>query len=270
MKRDVFDHDNYKKYLGFVLRSRAKEGRGYQSRMAEAASCRAAYISQVLNGEAHLSPEQAEGLNELLGHNQEEANYFLLLVHHGRAGTAALRARLKDQVTAAREKRLVLKDRVDIKAELSPADQATYYSAWYYAAVHILVTIPAYQSRDAIEGYVRLPRPRLNEVLDFLRAVGLVKVEGERVTPGVSRIFLGNDSPMITRHHTNWRVRAMESLDRDFKHDLHFSTVVSIAAEDALKMKELLVKSIESARAVATRSTQETELQCLCVDLFRV
>jgi uncharacterized protein (TIGR02147 family) len=206
----------------------------------------------------------------MLGHDNEEAAYFLLLVQHDRAGSLSLKTRWKDQITAAREKRLVLKDRVDIKATLSLADQAIYYGAWYYAAVHILVTMRSCQNVDAIVEYLRLPVKKVTEVLEFLTSVGLVQTSGDQIKPGLSRIFLGSDSPMIARHHSNWRLRAIDSLDRDPKEDLHFSTVVSVTREDSLRIKEFLVKSIETARGIVARSQNETDLQCLCVDFFKV
>lgn len=203
-------------------------------------------------------------------HTPEESDFFLLLVQFGRAGSHALRTRLREQISKSRQKRLVLKDRVDIKTTLSAADQMTYYSAWYYAAIHILVMVPEYRTRDAISKYLKLPLEKVSEVLKFLISVGLVKREGSKYSPGVSRIFLGSDSPMIARHHTNWRMRAIDSLDRDIRNDLHLSTVLSFSHEDAVQIKEFLVKSIQKAREIAAHSPKDEEVQCLCVDLFKI
>jgi uncharacterized protein (TIGR02147 family) len=270
MRKDIFDYDDYKKYLHGLFQSQPSQGHGFRSRLAEAAGCRVSYVSQVLNQDANFSLEQAENLNSLLEHNSEESDFFLLLVQYGRAGSHALRARLKEQILRFRQKRLVLKDRVDIKASLSVVDQMTYYSAWYYAAIHMLVMVPEYRTREAISRYLKLTLEKVSETLKFLTSVGLVKNEGGKYSPGVSRIFLGNDSPMITRHHTNWRMRAIDSLDRDLKNDLHLSTVLSLSHEDAIHLKEFLVKSIQKAREIAASSSKDQEVQCLCVDLFKV
>ena len=270
MVKDVFDFRSYKRYLSEILKNQPANGHGYKSRLAQAAGCRVAYVSQIFGGEAHFSPEQAEALNTFLGHSPEEADYFLLLVQLERAGSKALEKRIEVQIEKALEKRLILKDRVDIKASLSPVDQATYYSAWYFAATHILVTIPSFQTREAIGRYLDFPVERTNEILDFLVNVGLVNYAQGRYTPGTTRLFLGNDSPMIAKHHSNWRMRAIQSLDRGLKTDLHFSGVFSLARADVLKIKEKLVKDIEEARSLIRESKDETELQCFAVDFFKI
>jgi len=270
MKKDIFDYSDYKQYLQDFINSKPGGGRGWQARFAEKTGCRSAYISQVLNKDAYFSPEQAESLNELLGHSLEEGDFFLLLIQLGKAGSVQLKNRLKRQIDQIRQKRLVLKDRVDIKKTLSEVDQATYYSAWYYAAVHIASTISELQTKEALAKYFGFSGERISEIVAFLESVGLVESTHGKLKPGVSRLFLGSDSPMIARHHTNWRMRAIDSLDKGIKEDLHFSTVVSLASEDILKMKEYLVKSIESARAIVRESKAEEELYCFCLDYFRV
>lgn len=269
-KTEIFDYLDYKQYLSDFLKRLPAKGHGFRSRMAEAAGCRVAYVSQVLNGNLHLSMEQAEGLNILLDHASDECDFFLLLIQYGRAGTHALRERLKTQINQIRQKRLVLKDRVDIKATLDPIAQATYYSSWHYAAVHILVTIEGFQTKDAIATYLRVPPEKIAEVIEFLRSVGLVRNEVGRIKPGIARIFLGSDSPMISQHHTNWRIRAIESLDRDKNSAVHLSTLMSFGKKDLLRMKEQIVKSIEETRSIARESTPEEELYCFCVDFFKI
>jgi len=269
-KNEVFDYADYKDYLrDYALRLPAR-GHGFRSRMAEAAGCRVAFVSQVLNGDLHFNPEQAENLNPLLGHSAEESDFFLLLIQHGRAGTHALRTRIQSQIDRALQKRLVLKDRVDIKAGLDPVAQATYYSSWHFAAIHILVTIEGCRTKDAIADHLRLPMEKVSQVLEFLRASGLVRIEKGQILPGVSRIFLGSDSPMISRHHANWRVRAIESLDRTLDTDIHLSTLLSVAKKDVLKMKEQIIKGIEQTRGIARDSTPEEELYCFNLDFFKV
>ena len=74
--------------------------------------------------------------------------------------------------------RLVLKDRFKIVETLSKEDQATYYSAWYYGAVRILLTIPQTQTKERIANRLALPLSKVAEVLEFLLAKGLVRQDG--------------------------------------------------------------------------------------------
>lgn len=269
-RHDIFDYLDYKMYIQNFSQRLPARGHGFRSRMAEAAGCRVAFVSQVLNGDLHFSLEQAEALNPLLGHSSEESDFFILLIQLERAGTHALKARLRQQINRILERRLTLKNRVDIKAELDPITQATYYSSWHYAAVHILVTIQEYCTKEAVASRLRLPLEKVSSIVEFLRSVDLVRFEKGRIVPGVPRIFLGSDSPMISRHHSNWRVRAIESLDRNEGSDVHLSTLVSFSKADLLRLKEQIIKGIERARAIARESSPEEEVYCFNVDFFRI
>ena len=269
-KREIFQYSDYKRYLSDFIHALPSKGHGFRSQMAKAAGCRVAFISQVLSGSLHLSLEQAESINALLEHTSEECDFFLLLTQFSRAGTPRLRERLGAQMERIRQKRLVLKDRVDIKTTLDPVSQATYYSSWHYAAVHILVTIQQFQTREAIRAHLQVPARKVSEVIDFLQSVGLVSSEGGRLKPGVTRLFLGSESPMISRHHTNWRMRAIDSLDQDAASNVHLSTLLSFSSADLLKLKEQVVRSIEETRGIARVSGPEEVLYCFNVDFFKV
>jgi uncharacterized protein (TIGR02147 family) len=267
--KSIFEYRNYKRYLLDWLAIQPGNGHGWRSRIAKSVGCHAAYVSQVLNRDVHFSPEQAEDMNRLLGHSKDESQFFLLMVQQGRAGTSALKARINEQVEAILEKRMVLKERVDIKRALSKNDQATYYSAWYFAAVHILLTIPKFHSRDAISEALDLSQERVSEVLEFLVSTGLAVNDSGRYKVGVARIFLGNDSPFLVRHHSNWRIKAIQQIDHKEKKNLHFSTVVSLSKADFLQLREQLWDAIEGARRVIKESKEE-ELCCLNLDFFSV
>jgi uncharacterized protein (TIGR02147 family) len=266
MKNDVFDYPSYKAYLVDWIEA---QGRGSRSRMAAALGCHTAYITQILNHDAHLSPEQAEELNRFARHSREESEFFLLLVQHARAGTRPLQSRLRDQIKAAREKRLLLRNRARIEKTPSPTDQMTYYSSWMYAAVHVLISIPAFRTPEAISRQLGITLPRVQEILDFLCHSGMAAREGAGFRPGVTRLFLPSDSPIIAKHHTNWRVKAIESLDRGGSADLHLSTVLSLSRDDVDRIKELLISAIEEARRVARESPEE-ELHCFNLDFFQL
>jgi hypothetical protein len=49
-------------------------------------------------------------------------------------------------------------------------------------------------------------------VLQFLIQSGLVIEEAGKLRTGEFRIHLGNDSPMVFRSHSNWRMQAIQAL----------------------------------------------------------
>ncbi len=208
-------------------------------------------------------------LNDFLGHDKNESEYFFCLVQLARAGTQKLKTRFQEQQTQLLNRRALLRERIEIKERLTELDQLKYYSAWYYAAIHILVTIPNFQTKAKICERLNLNLETVTNALTFLVESGLVAQDGQSFLPGVVRLFLGGDSPMISKHHTNWRVRAIDSLDKGVETDLHYSTVISISKTDASAIKEHLMKSVETARSTIKVSKEE-ELLCLNLDFFRI
>jgi uncharacterized protein (TIGR02147 family) len=268
MSLSLFQYANYKSYLE-DFEKKSYTGRGFRSALAREARCQNAYVSRVLSGDADFSLEQAESLNALLGHSKEEAGFFLLLVQEARAGTETLKAHFREQILQIQKARLVLKNRFPAGATLSEAHLAQYFSSWLYVAIHVLVSVPQYQTREALAEHLKLPLHRVSEIAEFLVSIGVIKFEGGRYRVGTQRIHFGSDSPYISKHHGHWRLQAMQTLDRETDRDLHYSSVVSLSQKDLVKIKELLIESIETAKKIVRDSKDETAA-CFSLDLFEI
>lgn len=264
LEADIFEFRDYKAYLLAVLE---RSPRGTRKAMANAAQCQTAYISHVLNGQAHLSLEQAEALSRFVGHGRKEARFFLLLVEFTRAGTASLRKLLSEQLDDMRGANLSIKERVGVKETLSREDQATYYSAWYYAAIHVLTTLPHARTKEAIARFLDLPLQKVAEIADFLLSVGLVESGENGFRIGKSQIHLEKDSPLISKHHANWRIQALRSLDHARAEDLHFSSVFTISKTDREKIRTILVQSLESSVNLI-KTSKEERICAMTLDFF--
>ncbi len=215
MSRPIFEYENYKKYLKDWIASRPRAGHGDRSRIAEALRCHVTYVSQVLSGDTDFSPEQAEQLTHFLGLSENERDFFLLLVHRARAGSASLRAYYQSKIQETVNQRMVLKNRLEFKNTLTSEDRATYYSSWQYSAVHLLSSVPELNTKERIGRYLDLPLKRVNEVLEFLLSAGLVIEERGRYSYSPANLHLGSDSPFLPKHHMNWRLQAIRALVRD-------------------------------------------------------
>lgn len=267
MKNNIFDFSDYKQYIHDRIENSPAKGRGLKLQMARALGVQTAYISQVLNKDPHFNLEQAMRLNDFWGHSKEESRYFCLLINLARAGTHELREFISEEIREVHEKRKNLKDRLAIKESLNDANQHIYYSSWTYAAIHILTSIPEFQTVDKIVEKLRISRERVQENLAFLTETGLVREKGGRYEIGTTRIHLDADSLHIRRHHYNWRSQSVISVDRGYKEDLHYSTVVSLSREDRPRVKEILIKAIEECRAII-RDSPEEDIQVITLDSF--
>lgn len=265
---DVFSFDNYKSYLNRVLDdSSAVGGRGSRSRLASAIDCQTSYIAHILNGSAHLSAEQAEATNAFLGHSDEEGDFFHLLVSVTRAGSRSLENRLRRQIEAIRKKRLNLASRLVVnQPKLSADDKSRYYSSWLYQAVHAGFALPE-QTSDSLSKRFNISPKQIHEITSFLARTGMISAKNGKFEQRESRIHLGSDSPLISKHHSNWRLRAMQALDSPDAEDLHYSSVVTVSQRDARQIREQIIKTISTVKEVVRESPSEI-LQAFTIDLF--
>lgn len=266
---NLYAFTDYKAFLRELIASLPNGGRGQRRLLAEALRCQVAYVSHVLAGSYHFSPEQAEAAARHFGLSRDESEFFVLLVSWNRAGTAELRNFYGRMLDGRREQQLRLESRTGIDEAVRREGEATYYSHWYYAAVHMLLTIPAFRSPDAIRKKLGLPAKKVNEVLRFLVANDLARQEGGSFVPGAAHFHLPKDSPIISRHHTNWRLAAMNSFADEKAHDLHYSAVVTCAVEDLPRVRERVAKCLEECMDIIKPSREE-RLATICLDWFEL
>lgn len=267
-KSTVFDFVDYKQYLSFRL-GRKGARRGLKTQAADAIGCQATFISQVLNDNAHLSLEQAFALNRFLGHSEDEGRFFLLVVQRDRAGTKDLREHFSKEMAAVLKRRLTLEDRLGPKKTLDETERNAYYSSWIYIATHIGCTIPDLQNPAALAKYLDLPLSHLIQVLDRLESIGLLQKEALRYLPRVNEIRIGRDENHTLRHHTNWRLQAIEHLPFEGEKDLHYSGVMSISHADQQKIKDVLLEQLKENLQIV-KTSKEEQLCCLNLDFFKL
>ncbi|MGK5085830.1 hypothetical protein WDW37_21280 [Bdellovibrionota bacterium FG-1] len=268
---DFYSSSNYREYLKTWISEQPKRGRGLISAMAKAAGCQPVYFSRVLLEKAQLSLEQAQAIQRLLGHSNEEVDFFLLLVEWDRAGNKALKNYFWQKIETAREARINLQARFTEAKSLTIEHQNIYYSSYQYAAVHACISVPAFQTVDALEAVLKIPRERLLEVLSFLRETGLAIEERGRFRVGLNRLHLGKDAGLIRQHHSNWRIEALKSLDRgkgaQSDQALHYSAVVSLSEADAVRLREHWVRALEEFNRQIAPSKEEA-VRALVIDFF--
>jgi uncharacterized protein (TIGR02147 family) len=268
----IFDFSDYRAYIKKRIGELGPRARGFQSRMAEAMNCQKSFVTKVLSPQstADFSLEQAERLNSLFEHSTDEASFFLLLVQFARAGTPTLREHFRDQMKQALNRRLKVKKDSESRNVMTPEDHLRYYSAWYYAAIRVAVSIPGNQTPEALAKRFQIPLSTVKDVLSFLVSRGLCEKKGDRyVHASQSQLMLPGDHPSVNRHHANWRLRALSALDQSASTDLHYSYLVTMSEGDALRIRSMLVKAIEDVLRRAAPSKSES-LYSFCLDYFEL
>ncbi len=268
--KNIYDYVSYREVLKSRLNSAAGAQRGGKAALARILNVQPSYVTRVWNGEADLSLEQGEVLARHWTFSLAESNFFLLLLQNERAGSQGLRQHFERLIKEERGKQLLLRERIKERSKLTLEQQARYYSSWRYAALHILCSIPRFQAVVTAAAALGIPRSACQRVFTDLTAMGLVRQDGERYVMTEARIHVPGDSPLITQHHRNWRVRVMEALDQSADdvitgEDLHYTSVVSVSVADVAKLKTRMIKLIEEYNAVVSPSKEE-ELMVFCLD----
>jgi uncharacterized protein (TIGR02147 family) len=269
MNFNLFNYSDYKVYLAEKITHQAREDRSFRSRLSEHVQCQPSYLSQVLNGKPDFTLEQAHRLNHFFLHDKVEARFFILLVEKSRAGTRELKQFFNEQIEDARKARFDLKKRLKETEEIAEKDQHKYYSAWFYSAIYVILSIPHFQSIELIANRFNLPEELVAEVVSFLEGCGLIENKNGKYHVTKKRLHLERESTFIQRHHINWRSQALQSAEKNLPGDMHFSTVVALSKADYEKIKEVFVKAIHSAREII-RPSEEEEIMAITLDVFKL
>ena len=267
---EIFGFQDYRAYL-LSMAGNSDRRSGLRLRLAKIAGCQPAYLSQILKGSANLSLEQAFRIARFLNHGPDEREMFLLLVQRERAGDADLRAHFDAQIQGVLDRRHLIKNRLKNQESLGADDQAIYYGRWLCGCLHIIVTIPGLQTREAIANYLSLPIDDVGETLDFLESCGLIlRDDGGSYRIGPRHIHLPDSSPNIRKHHANWRLKALQSLDRPTrKNEAHYSVLVTLSRTDAALIRERILRLIDETMQSVTASPEEV-LFCQVIDWFEI
>ncbi|MGZ3713332.1 MAG: DUF4423 domain-containing protein, partial [Bdellovibrionota bacterium] len=219
--------------------------------------------------EKDFNHEQILKIAQHFSLSDAEKDYLVDMLSLNRAGTADLRALYSTRLKNKKEQNELLKNRFEENRNLSPADQAEYYSHWIYGAVHMASTIPAMQRVDALAKHFNISNKDLLAILEFLASKGLIAMESGSIRPGNAHLYVGKDSPLVNQHHTIWRVKALHDLKSSRAEDFHYSLCFSISQKDWGTIREKMLATIEDCLKVI-RPSKEEKLGLICVDFQEV
>jgi len=266
----IYRFKDYKKYLEAVEKDLSLHERGFRSRLSEALGVQNAFVSKVLNQQkAHFSLEQIMSLTDFLELNKEESAYFVWMAELARAGTKKLQDFFNGLIETAQARHLDIKNRVGENKTLSEAHQNKFYSHWIYGAAHVLSSIPEFQTLDKMAEALRTDPKLLRDILIFLVECGLVQTKDNRFIVGSTQLHLTKTSPNIAKHHTNWRLKAVDDSSNPGSDGIHYSTVSSLSEKDFEKLRHDLTETIQNYVDIIRPSPEETAC-CFNLDLFKI
>jgi len=263
----VFDYDDYRLFLKDWIAARPKSGRGILGQWATQLRVHSTHLSHVLAGKKDLSIETAHELAELIGLTDAEQDHFILLVLYARAGTASLKARLKKKIEKSRDQANKVQARVKVTAEIPSEAKAIFYSSWVYSGIKNLLALGKYQTVDEIASTLGISREVAKNAIEFMIEYGICERQNGYLVPGKSRTHVGHNSPFVKQHLFNWRNVALQRLSHSLEDGVHFSFPMNLSEKDAERIREEVLKLIETVNRIVAPSPPET-VRCLNIDLF--
>lgn len=264
---NIFDFKSYKTYLKTLTEGE----RGLLSRLAEAAECQKSYLSSCLKGKSHLSPDHVFRIAEYLQLNDQEQDFLFLLMDLEKAGDPTFKKKLELRIrnTSREAYRLKNQQASTVIINENNSGVGSYYSNWFFTAVHTLSSIGKFQSVAQISKRLNIDGASALAFLSELEKIGFVKKEKEAYKWHSMNLHLDETSPQVANHHLNWRLRAIENAQRMDRDASHYTSIQSMSLDDFEILRSKIAKFIKDFNKVSDPSTPE-EAFCLSIDFFKI
>jgi uncharacterized protein (TIGR02147 family) len=262
-----FNETDYRSVIRHWVAGRPHKGRGEMKIIAELLKIPTSVLSQILSGQREMNEDQAFLISDHFGFVELEREYFICLVQIARAGHYEYKNHLKQKLVQLREKSQNLSTRLEHENVLSEKDQAEFYSSWIYSAVRLFCGIGAGKRLDDVCQEFHIERERAIRILNFLLSAGLVKLENNLYKMGPSRTRMEKTSSYVSRHHTNWRIKAIERSQNLKENELMFTGPMTISQKDFQILRDKMIGLIQEVSDQVKDSNSEI-LACFNLDFI--
>ncbi len=263
----IFKYHSFRKFLKSVQDELPKKGRGTITQWASVIQSTPTLMSQILMGNKSMSLEMVDRLSAHLQLSEKEKDYFILLVEFDRAGTKSLKDYFLKKITLMQDESRYLKNQIKDIVELPAEVKAIYYSQWVYVGIRNLVACTKIANIESISEELNLPRETIANVIDFLVKHQLIIPAKQGWAPGPQSTFIPADSPLVYKHHQNWRLKGIQQMDLQSKDDLFYTSPMSLSEELAKDLRSRIVKVIQDFQKDIGPSESEV-VRCLNIDWF--
>ncbi len=266
---NIFEHDNYRKIVQKWVYEQPKHGRGLYLKIAEYLGLDSSILSKILNGERELGIENAYLLADYMGLIPIEKEYFINLALLEKSSNHKFKKYVREKVDGIKKESQNISRRIQNEKKMDELEQSKFYSTWLYSAIWLKCSIGKGLSFNELLNEFSIQPETLTNIIEFLLQSGLLKSIDGKFQMGPTTVFVGKDSPMLIRHHMNWRMKSLERASALDKTDLMFTAPLTCSHKDFEKIKTKITQLIQEVSATAQASESET-LVYFGVDCFTV
>lgn len=207
---DVFAYLDFRRFLAdwFAWKKSARSEFSYRV-FARLSGLSHSTLKNVMSGERSPSPPTLSGFARAMKLDEARQAHLQRLVRLDEARDLRQRSEVLEEILATPEHRL---------ARPINATFQQYLSRWHYVVIREVLSLPgapqdAAELAACFEG--RLTRAEVQEALDDLRRLGLLRWDGDRLVPGDLRLDSEAEvSPDFRDNHRSMIRQALDALDR--------------------------------------------------------
>ncbi len=266
---NIFGFRDYKELTLILIDERSQGQRGLRKELATAIPCQMSHLTNVLGGHGHFTLEQAERVCDFFELNEDEKDFYLCVVQLNRAGTPQLKKYFEKRLWEMQRSQGREKAHESPEIKLSYEMRSTFFSSWLYGAVLVLLTLPQFQNREALQKKLNVSSEVLDRVLAFLVENKLCYKTAGHFVAKDPYVEMSYNDPMISRFHSSWRVRALQQIETPQQDDLRYSATLTISEGDFVKVREAFNKALHQTAKITGPSSPEVAA-VLCLDLFKL
>lgn len=266
--KSIYDFSSYKDYLI----DKGHSERGLLTKLADAAECQKSYLSACLNGKSQLTLDHALGIAELIGLDDNEQDYFFLLIEKEKASTIKLRRKLDSKLKNLSREAYRLKNQqkdTHVISTESDTGLGLYYSSWIPTALHMLTSVRELQTAPQLAQRLNISKELTTVFLNQLQTLDFVKKEGSNYKWSSGNLHLADNSAWISNHHMNWRLRAVDNVQKNDASATHYTAIQSMSEADFEALKKKIAHFIKEFNRISDPSTPE-EAFAINIDFFKI
>jgi uncharacterized protein (TIGR02147 family) len=250
--------------------STSSEKRGYKTSLAKIMNVTPSFLSQLMSGDAQLSPDHACLLCDLWVLDQRQSEYFIELVNYERATSPALKTRLAAKLEKLRLGWQPIGDHQIKKDDVAIKNFLKYYVSWKPTAVATACNIPEIRTIAAVAKRLNITELEVGEILDLLDEIGLIKRDGD--TWLASGEILGRSSEYRELNylfHQSVRDRAFDDLALNVDPGIHGTLCFGLSRKAYAEIKQMIIAFTQDISNVVIPSPSE-EVAFFAIDFFRI
>lgn len=267
---NIYEYDDYRIFVTTWVKKRPKRGHGEYQKIAEFLRVPPSVFSLIIGGQRELNIEKGYLLSDYLGLKFTEKDYFIYLVDYANASNHKYKTYLKEKIQKLQFDSKNLEMRLEEKKTLDLLDQVEFYSSWLYSAIRLHCSIGTGSTFSEILESFPIKESELNKILTFLIRIRLVELNNGKYVMGLQRLtYVGKDSAMLSKHHSNWRIKSLEKTMHLEDSDYFMTFPLTCSKADVEKIKSKISQLMVDVTEIVKNSDAEEQLY-FGIDFFKL